>query len=489
MVRASRKFREPDALAHLSDNEQIQSTHNSSRFFVEHPSIAWLLVVLTVVWGVFAYYSMPQRKDLKTAVREAMVVTSWPGARAQQVEELVTKRVEAVLDQNGMVSEIRSSSREGQSVVTFELDEFHVKNTDKEFDDIGIKLAQIADLPDGAGPVQYIKDFGETSALMLTVASPPVPDTEISLMAQQVEPLIERSRQASAKHGTPVSIVICFPDSLDTTDLRDLVQILSGDLLEKHTFNFLQIVSDQGVILLDGTSEQSDAAISQALLEFFRQRIQSDQLDPDIWPPVIVRNPADLEAKLRQASPSKYTYREPDTYTDQIARSLQKVDQVTRVDRTGNPEERLFLTFDPSRLASLNVSPLALSQLLHSRNLVDSGGEVNSATRRVAVFPGGEFRSIADLMNVPIPMTNGHAPGYLHDMVSIRPGYESPPSFLNFLTYRDASCQWRRGRAVTISMEMRPGRKIADFSQVVDTDLREIRHVVPSDLIIDRTSD
>ena len=209
-------------MAHLSDNEQIRSTHNSSRFFVEHPSIAWLLVVLVILWGVFAYYSMPQRKDPKTAVREAMVVTSWPGARAEQVEELVTKRVEAVLGQNGMVSEIRSASREGQSVVTFELDEFHVKNTAKEFDDIGIKLAQIADLPEGAGPVQYFKDFGETSALILTVASPPVSDTEISLRAQQIEPLIERSRQANAKNGTPVSIVICFPDSLDTTDLRDL---------------------------------------------------------------------------------------------------------------------------------------------------------------------------------------------------------------------------------------------------------------------------
>lgn len=100
-------------MAHLSDNEQIRSTHNSSRFFVEHPSIPWLLVVLVILWGVFAYYSMPQRKDPKTAVREATVVTSWPGARAEQVEELVTKRVEAVLGQNGMVSEIRSASREG----------------------------------------------------------------------------------------------------------------------------------------------------------------------------------------------------------------------------------------------------------------------------------------------------------------------------------------------------------------------------------------
>jgi multidrug efflux pump subunit AcrB len=476
-------------MAHLSDSEQIQSTHNSSRFFVEHPSIAWLLVVLVILCGIFAYNSMPQRKDPRTPVREAMVVTSWPGARAGQVEELVTKRIEAVLDQNGMVSEIRSSSREGQSVVTFELDEFHVKNTAKEFDDIGIKLAQIADLPDGAGPVHYIKDFGETSALMLTVASPPVPDTEIHLRAQQIEPLIERFRQANPKHGTPASIVICFPDGLDTTDLRDLVQILSAYLLEKHTFSSLQTVSDQGVILLDGSSEQSDAAITQALHEFLRQRVQSDQLDPDIWPPVIVRSPADLEGKLRQASPSKYTYRDLDTYTNQIAQSLEKVDQVTRVDRTGNPEERLFLTFDPSRLASLNVSPLALSQLLRGRNMVDSGGEVNSGPTRIAVLPGGVFHNVVDLENVPVPMPNGHAPECLRDTVSIRPGYESPPSFLNFLTYRDASGQWQRGRAVTISMEMRPGRKIEDFSHAVDTDLREIRLVVPSDLIIDRTSD
>jgi multidrug efflux pump len=130
-------------------------------------------------------------------------------------------------------------------------------------------------------------------------------------------------------------------------------------------------------------------------------------------------NPTALEAKLREASPDKYTYRELDTYTDQIARSLEKVDEVTRIDRTDNPKEQLYLTFDPSRLASLNVSPLALPQFLRSRNTVDSGGEVNSGVRQVAVFPGGEFHSIADLMNVPIPMPNGHAPGYLRDMVSI----------------------------------------------------------------------
>jgi multidrug efflux pump subunit AcrB len=476
-------------MAHVSDEDHIRSTHNTSRFFVKHHAIAWLLMGLTVIWGIYAYSSMPQRKDPKTPVREAMVVTQWPGAKAQQVEELVTKKVEGVLDQNGMVSEIRSSSRAGQSVIVFELDEFHTKDTDKEFDDVGIKLAQISNLPPGAGPLQYIKDFGDTSALMLTVASPPVSDLEIGLKAHQIQPLIERTRQAKAVQGTPVSIVICFPDDLDTTDLKSVLLLLSEDLLRKHIFTSLSTVFDQGVIILDGTSDQDDLMISKALHGFSQQRMQSDELDPDIWPPAIIRNPADLETKLQQTSPNKYTYHQLDTYTDQIARSLQKVEEVTRVDRTGVPEERLFLTFDPSRLVSLNFTPLALSDLLSSRNIVEPGGTINAGTRQVAVTSSGEFRSLEDVAGFPIPLGNGKAPAYLRDVVSISHGYDSPPNFLNFLTYRDPSGTWKRGRAVTISMEMRAGHKIEDFSQAVDADLRQIKQVVPSDLVIARTSD
>ena len=54
-------------------------------------------------------------------------------------------------------------------------------DTGKEFDDIKLKLDTIRDLPDGAGPINFIKDFGDTAALMLTVASPKVDDAEIAL--------------------------------------------------------------------------------------------------------------------------------------------------------------------------------------------------------------------------------------------------------------------------------------------------------------------
>ena len=50
----------------------------------------------------------------------------------------------------------------------------------KEFDDLKGKLDGIRDLPDGSGPIYFVKDFGDTAALMLTVASPRVGADEIA---------------------------------------------------------------------------------------------------------------------------------------------------------------------------------------------------------------------------------------------------------------------------------------------------------------------
>ena len=48
-----------------------------------------------------------------------------------------------------------------------------MKDKSKEFSDINLKLNQLnTQLPRGAGPIQFNSNFGDTAALMLTVASP-----------------------------------------------------------------------------------------------------------------------------------------------------------------------------------------------------------------------------------------------------------------------------------------------------------------------------
>src|SRR6185295_10854746 len=114
------------------------------------------------------YFKMPQRKDPEFQVRTVVAMIPWAGASAEKIEQLVTRRVEETAAANTNITKIRSISRTGLSVVYFELDE-GVKETGKEFDDIKLRLDAIHDLPQGAGPINFMKDFGDTAALMLTV--------------------------------------------------------------------------------------------------------------------------------------------------------------------------------------------------------------------------------------------------------------------------------------------------------------------------------
>jgi multidrug efflux pump subunit AcrB len=178
---------------HRTDAEIIANTRNTSRFFVETRHIAWVLLIATCLWGIYGYVSMPQRKDPEVQVRTAVALTPWRGASAEKVEQLVTKKIETQIAANAKATKLESISRTGLSVVYLDLDE-NLKETGKELDDIKLKLDGIHDLPDGAGPINFMKDFGDTAALMLTVASPKASAVEIELRAQAIQAAIEQTR-------------------------------------------------------------------------------------------------------------------------------------------------------------------------------------------------------------------------------------------------------------------------------------------------------
>jgi len=79
---------------HKTDEQMIRETRNTARFFVETRHISWVLLLSTIAWGIYGYLNMPQRKDPDIPVRVAVALTAWPGAGAERVEQLVTKKVE-----------------------------------------------------------------------------------------------------------------------------------------------------------------------------------------------------------------------------------------------------------------------------------------------------------------------------------------------------------------------------------------------------------
>ena len=69
------------ASQHKSDADLIRDERNVSRFCVENRQISWVLLIATVVWGIYGYIKMPKRKDPIFPVVTAAAVCPWPGVR------------------------------------------------------------------------------------------------------------------------------------------------------------------------------------------------------------------------------------------------------------------------------------------------------------------------------------------------------------------------------------------------------------------------
>ena len=68
---------------------------NISQFFVSKRPIAWTFMISVLAWGVYAYFMMPQRQDPIIPVVTGVILTPYPGAEAEKVEQEVTRKIDA----------------------------------------------------------------------------------------------------------------------------------------------------------------------------------------------------------------------------------------------------------------------------------------------------------------------------------------------------------------------------------------------------------
>ena len=483
-------------MAHRTDADYIQNEHNTARYFVENRQISWILLLATFASGIYGYTQMPKRKDPDIPVRVASVQTQWPGATAEQVEQLVTRPIEQSIAQNPNIRPpiggdfgIKSLSMPSLSIIQVQLADT-VTDSKKEFSDMNLKLNSLS-LPQGAGPIKFNSDFGDTAALMLTVASPLEDPAAIAVRAHAVETALTkiRAERRGKSKGAPVSIVLCYPYStpIDAVgrNVRLFVQAAEANGVISGTLK----ISGPGFTATDSYTTKSDAEIKSFLQDYLENRVQESDLHPDVWPPLVVRNPSDLRAKLTAVPGNKYTYRQLDEYTDLLSRTLVGAPEVSRVDRNGVLQEQIYLDYSQERLASYGLQPSNLKGILNARNITLPGGVLEAGSKNILIDPSGEFTNTADIGNVMVTTSSGGSPVYLRDLVDIRTGYQSPARYLNFYTWRDAQGAWRRTRAVTLAVQMRRKEQIAYFAQHVDEKLAETKRLLPADLIIERTSD
>lgn len=474
-------------MTHATDSDLVSAKRNVSRYFVSTRAVSWVLIVVTLVLGVVGYLAMPKRKDPFIKVRVAVVVCAWPGAPAERVEEQITRKIEEKVAQNSDVATIESTSRTGVSIVTVTLrDEVSYADIGKAFDDIDLKLHTITDLPQGAQPIDFQKDFGDTSALLLTVASPKVSDLELELRARGLQQALERARGAPGSRRS--SVVLNFPAALNPAPLRRVAELF-GSFAAQAGLRDGKIVEGAGFVALDGELDGGEAEWQVLLRKFVDEVLHASSLHPDVWAPVVVVDPASALERLQTVRGDRYTYRELDDFTDAIARRLRGVDEVSKVTRVGVLGERIYLEYSQERFAQLGIGAATIAEALAARNIETPNGVLTARTKDVAVGTAGEYTSDAEIGGTFVTTSASGYPIFLRDLFDVTRDYENPPRYLNTHTWRDANGAFQTSRAVTISVQMRTTEQVAAFSRDVDAALGAVRATLPGDLILARTSD
>ena len=396
-------------MSHKTDTEIVATTHNTARFFTEHRQISVVALAAVFVWGWFGYTHMPKRKDPDIPVRVAVAMCAWPGVNAQQVEQLVTRPIEETIAQNKNIHPdtaadigITSTSLPGLSIVTVNLAEnVSDANTKTQFSDINLKLSALnARLPQGAGPILFQSDFGDTAALMLTVASPPASELEIALRAHDVERAIRSARPRV--HGTEprATMIYCFPQSVSVDAVRREILRFARLAESDHIIRDVRMFEGSAFIGLDAATAYDDDKLLAYIYRYMREHVTQSNLHPDAWQLTIIRNAEDAQTKLAAAAGEKYSYRELDDFTDLISRTLLSIPQASKAQRAGVLNQAIYLDYSQERLASYGLRPSDLRNLLYARNIALPGGQLDLGQKNLLIDPSGQFDSVKAIGDV-----------------------------------------------------------------------------------------
>ena len=159
---------------------------NVTRFAIERNRITFVVLAVLAVTGVQAYLGMPQAEDPGFIIRAAMVLTYFPGASPERVEQLVTDKLEKAIQEMPQLDSVVSQSKSGVSIIMVNiLERYAVMRP--IWDDLRRKVERVApDLPAGVhGP--FVNDeFGDVFGTIVTITGDGFSYAELKEIADEV---------------------------------------------------------------------------------------------------------------------------------------------------------------------------------------------------------------------------------------------------------------------------------------------------------------
>lgn len=151
-----------------------------ARGSIERPILTWLLMLICLFGGLWGFSSLGRLEDPAFTIKQAVVITQYPGATAEEVMIEVSEPLEAAIQRMGEVNRVTSRNMPGMSRLDVEVqDTFSGAELPQIWTELRQKVQAVqGDLPDGAGTPFVDDGFGDVYGIFFAVTSPGLTDGE-----------------------------------------------------------------------------------------------------------------------------------------------------------------------------------------------------------------------------------------------------------------------------------------------------------------------
>ncbi|MDO6525233.1 efflux RND transporter permease subunit [Motilimonas sp. 1_MG-2023] len=145
---------------------------NIAGYFIKNTVISWMFILVLLIGGTIAFTGLGQLEDPPFTIKDAVVVTMYPGATSTEVEEEVTYPIEKAILALPYVDEIKSLSTSGMSQITVTMkNTFGPDELPQIWDELRRKVNDMSgNLPPGVGKPMVNDDFGDVFGIMLMIS-------------------------------------------------------------------------------------------------------------------------------------------------------------------------------------------------------------------------------------------------------------------------------------------------------------------------------
>ncbi len=162
---------------------------NIAEYAIQKKTITGVLTGVLLFAGIAAFQNMSRLEDPEFTIKDALVVTSYPGATAAEVEEEVSEVIERAAQQMGQLKRVESRSERGLSTVTVTIkDKYGQDALPQVWDELRRKIGDSqSKLPPGANPSVVVDDFGDVFGIYYAVAGDGYSATEIEEVLKMLQ--------------------------------------------------------------------------------------------------------------------------------------------------------------------------------------------------------------------------------------------------------------------------------------------------------------